>query len=573
MIPSQRDALILGLLRDRGVVTVRDIAAYCECSQMSIRRDLRRLEAEGAIQRTHGGATLPPAEDQTPANRNGNLSLESRAAVLSQCSVLILTPVKTVAVELLAQRAACSGIPIIAESIDYPGATAVIAIDDYAAGLALGRWTGEAVADRLTGHVTVLDVSSSLPNCVARSRGFADGLKDTLPGRHAVLRLDGKDVRHKAREVVLGALSIHPDVDVIVGINDDSALGALDAYREAGLDESRLVVVSFGLEGDEVKSLLAARGPYKAAAAMFPELAGRACVDAAVCAYHGCALPKRVVIPAMIVTGDDLANYYELDPASCGWALRAGAMQRLAALSPSLAQLNLCETRPRPERIGFLEAFSSHAWYRHMQRAMLARARVLGTRLEVLDASCDLDYELDLLARRIGCAAAQLVAEGDTITLDTGKPTAHLAAALCGRNGITVITNSLAVLAELASAPGIRLISSGGTVRSANRALIGRGAEETFRGLRASKAFITGDGLSIAFGLSSMSTSELGVKQAMIEAAREVIVLADHTAIGAESLVRVAGLDHVDRVVTDNGISATDRFLLQQNNVEVNVAV
>ena len=161
--------------------------------------------------------------------------------------------------------------------------------------------------------------------------------------------------------------------------------------------------------------------------------------------------------------------------------------------------------------------------------------------------------------------------DGDTIILDTGKATAHLAAALHGRKGLTVITNSLAVLSELAEEPGIRLISSGGTVRGTSRALIGRSAEEAFESLRASKAFITGSGLSIQFGLSHTSTSE-SASSGRCCGAREIIVLLDHTAVGAESLVKVAPLESIHRLITDIGISAHDRAALTQHNVEVTVA-
>jgi DeoR/GlpR family transcriptional regulator of sugar metabolism len=393
-----------------------------------------------------------------------------------------------------------------------------------------------------------------------------------MPGRFEIAQVDGKDVRQKVKEVAAGAFAVHPEINVIVGVNDDSALGALDAYRAAGPDDGRLLVVSFGLEGDATKDLLAARGPYQAAVAMFPELVGRACIDASICAYHKCALPERVVMPTTIITADDLDHFYQRDD-SCGqWRLDPVAAARLSASSPTLALLDPCPTRPRPSRVGLVEVFSSHEWYRNLQAAMASRARDMGIRFEVIDASQDLDRELDHLARIVGRAAAGFVEDGDTLILDTGKATAHLAAALHGRKGLTVITNSLAVLSELADEPGLRLISSGGTVRGTSHALIGRSAEEAFESLRANKTFITGSGLSIRFGLSHTSTSELGVKQAMIRGARQIIVLLDHTGVGAESLVKVAPLESIHRLITDNGISAHDRSALTQQNVEVTVA-
>jgi DeoR/GlpR family transcriptional regulator of sugar metabolism len=415
-------------------------------------------------------------------------------------------------------------------------------------------------------------VSSVAPNCQARGRGFVDGLRDTIPGRFEVTQLDGKDVRQKVKEVTAGAFGVHPEINVIVGVNDDSALGALDAYRAAGLDDRRLLVVSFGLEGNATKDLLAARGPFQAAVAMFPELVGRASIDASICAYHKCALPERVVIPTVVLTADDLDSFYQRDDTCKGWRLDPVATERLSATSPTLALLEPCPTRPKPTRVGLVEVFSSHEWYANVQVAMASRARDMGIRFEVIDASHDLDRELDHLAQIVGRAAAEFVGDGDTIILDSGKATAYLAGALHGRHGLTVITNSLAVLSELADEPGLRLISSGGTVRGSSRALIGRSAEEAFESLRANKAFITGSGLSIRFGLSHTSTSELGVKQAMIRGARQTIVLMDHTAVGVESLVKVAPLESIHRLITDNGISARDCAELTQRNVEVTIA-
>ena len=74
----------------------------------------------------------------------------------------------------------------------------------------------------------------------------------------------------------------------------------------------------------------------------------------------------------------------------------------------------------------------------------------------MLDASQDVDQEVEAFNRAIGCTAARFVSEGDTIILDAGTTTTYLARALRARRGITVITNSLPVLVELAINRGSR---------------------------------------------------------------------------------------------------------------------
>ena len=191
MIPSQRDAAILATLHQRGVVTISEICDLCHCSPVTARRDLERLGQRGYVARTHGGAVPAAATRQPVSFANGHAPgghgdyavQETRTALLDRCDVLIATPTETAAVAVLLQRARRAGIPIIAESTAYDGAATAISIDDYRAGVELGRWVGRNAPGLVGAEVKVLDVSSQLANCEARSRGFADGLRDHYPWR------------------------------------------------------------------------------------------------------------------------------------------------------------------------------------------------------------------------------------------------------------------------------------------------------------------------------------------------------------------------------------------------------
>jgi len=571
VLQSQRDATILGLLQQYGSVTVGQISTQCHCSPITARRDLSRLEETGLLRRTHGGAIR--LNSGISANgSHSHLSLETRTTLSERSDVLIVTPERSATTRLLLQRALRCGVPIIAESINLTGARTYVAINDYRAGVELAGWVARYAREHLGGQVRALDVSCSLPNTAARSRGFTDGLADTLPASEILLRLDGQGLRDAARSIVADALTVYPDVNVIFAINDDSAVGALDAYRAAGLDESRLLLVSFGLEGNATKDMLQNGGPYRAAIAMFPELVGRACVDAAVCAYHGCALPNWVETPHVLVTRESLERYYLRDPHTGAWSSNWPVLETLAAASTGCALLHDCRNRPLPGRIGWVQVFSSHEWYRNMRQAMQERSRALDIRLEIVDASHDLAQEIEALKRAIARAAARLINTGNTVILDAGITTAYLAQALHGRSGITIITNSISVLSELAGEPGITLVSTGGMVRHESRSLIGAAAETTFKDLRADQAFIACTGLSLKFGLSNTNMQETAVKRAMIAAAREVILLADHTKIGVESLVKVAPVDCLHRLITDSGVSPQHRLALTQQGIEVIIA-
>jgi len=58
MIPAERRARIVEVLRERRAVRVSSLSEDLGVSEMTIRRDFERLEAEGVLTRTHGGAVL-----------------------------------------------------------------------------------------------------------------------------------------------------------------------------------------------------------------------------------------------------------------------------------------------------------------------------------------------------------------------------------------------------------------------------------------------------------------------------------------------------------------------------------
>jgi DeoR family fructose operon transcriptional repressor len=62
------------------------------------------------------------------------------------------------------------------------------------------------------------------------------------------------------------------------------------------------------------------------------------------------------------------------------------------------------------------------------------------------------------------------------------------------------------------------------------------------------------------------------MKQAMVKAAREVILMADHTKFGQESVVQVAAANVVDKLITDNALPASARLEFATLGTEVIVA-
>ncbi|MBZ2194852.1 substrate-binding domain-containing protein [Occultella gossypii] len=68
LLADERRLLILARLREQSVVRVRDLAEEFKTSQMTIRRDLVAMDAEGLLRQVHGGAVLARESAPSPGS-------------------------------------------------------------------------------------------------------------------------------------------------------------------------------------------------------------------------------------------------------------------------------------------------------------------------------------------------------------------------------------------------------------------------------------------------------------------------------------------------------------------------
>jgi DeoR/GlpR family transcriptional regulator of sugar metabolism len=159
----------------------------------------------------------------------------------------------------------------------------------------------------------------------------------------------------------------------------------------------------------------------------------------------------------------------------------------------------------------------------------------------------------------IADVAAELVDEGEAIVVGAGTTTQELARRLARVPGLTVVTNSLLVAQALAHANRVEVVMTGGTLRGSNYGLVGSGAEQSLQGLRVSRAFLSGSGLTAERGLSTSNMLSASVDRALVQAAAEVVVLADHTKLGTDTMFQTVPTDLICHLVTDEPGSEEER--------------
>jgi DeoR family fructose operon transcriptional repressor len=167
--------------------------------------------------------------------------------------------------------------------------------------------------------------------------------------------------------------------------------------------------------------------------------------------------------------------------------------------------------------------------------------------------------------------AADMVQDGEVILLDAGSTTLAIARLLKSRRNLTVVTNSLSVASELASSR-VEVLVAGGSVRPPMRALVGPVAEAALADLHADRLFLGANGVDLRKGVTTPNLVEAQTKRAMVESAREVVVVADHSKAGRVTFSRVCSLDRVSALITDDAAPPTFIQALENQGVKVYVA-
>lgn len=153
--------------------------------------------------------------------------------------------------------------------------------------------------------------------------------------------------------------------------------------------------------------------------------------------------------------------------------------------------------------------------------------------------------------QKIAALVADMVEDGDHITLDASTTAVFIAKALRRKQRLTVVTNSVEILVELSDVPGWNLISAGGSLKEGYLALVGPGTTESLRRYRVEKAILSCKGIDPDCGMMDGNEDFCQAKHEMLRAAQKRILAVDKTKFSRTAFCKIADLSEVDVVVTD----------------------
>ncbi len=190
------------------------------------------------------------------------------------------------------QKAQKAGIPVLIHSDDLakPVARHFIGPDQYRGQYEVGKMLVKMLGGK--GKVAVLEgVPGNMAN-VQRKQGLSDAFKDS-PGIKVVGIWAANYARDQGLKKTEDILTAHPDVDAIAAINDDMALGALQAVKARG-KVGKIIVTGFNGVEEAIQEVY--RGNMAATVLTYADEVGREIVRTGMAVAQGKDDPKQYSI-------------------------------------------------------------------------------------------------------------------------------------------------------------------------------------------------------------------------------------------------------------------------------------
>ncbi|MCB1001894.1 MAG: DeoR/GlpR transcriptional regulator [Acidimicrobiales bacterium] len=163
----------------------------------------------------------------------------------------------------------------------------------------------------------------------------------------------------------------------------------------------------------------------------------------------------------------------------------------------------------------------------------------------------------------IAIAGAERVHSGCAIGITAGTTTWQLAYHLVDVANLTVVTNSIQVAEVLHQHQRHdRTVVLTGGIRTPSDALVGPVAVMTLQSLHLDMVFMGVHGISERAGFTTPNLMEAETNRAFVDATAHLVVVADHTKWNITGLSSIAPLRAAAELITDRGLPAPARSVL-----------
>ena len=201
-------------------------------------------------------------------------------------------------------------------------------------------------------------------------------------------------------------------------------------------------------------------------------------------------------------------------------------------------------------------------------------SKTYGGAVSKQNTSLDLPYNVRegvnvVQKQKISDEIADMVNDGERIMLDSSSTALYVVKKLKSKKNLTIITNSVKILIELADKSDWTVLSTGGLLKNGALSLTGSSAEKMISTYHVDTAICSCKGIDTDMGITDSNEKDSLIKRAMFASAERRILALDAEKFDKKSFVRVCGFRDIDVLVTESEPSEKLRSFCEEKNIEL----
>ena len=217
-----------------------------------------------------------------------------------EVDAIFINPVDWIGIKSALNAAKKAGIILIAidtNVYDEDLISFTVVSDNYDAGV---KCAEDLIKNKESSNIILLEHNTA-KSAIDRIRGFEDTIKKD--SKHKIVaRSDCEGQLEIAMPIVGDLLEIAPDTNVIMALNDPSALGAIMALEE----KNKKNIMVYGVDGSPEGKMMIRDNRMTATAAQFPEEIGKVSAEKLYDVFKGKTVEKKIVIPVELINSENI---------------------------------------------------------------------------------------------------------------------------------------------------------------------------------------------------------------------------------------------------------------------------
>ena len=203
------------------------------------------------------------------------------------------------------KKAKKAGIPVIAVDTlvyDQSLVDGIVVSDNYKAGAQCAK---DLMKRKKKGKILFL-VQSENKSAIDRIKGFKETLEKAGWNYENIGDIECKGQLEVSQPLVENVLTKTKDIDVVVALNDPSAMGAM-----AALDAEHMLsdVLVYGADGSQEAKTMIYKNRMTATAAQSPRITGKKTVEMLYKILAGKPVESQYIVPVRLITRDNVEEY------------------------------------------------------------------------------------------------------------------------------------------------------------------------------------------------------------------------------------------------------------------------